>query len=547
MTALKPAAGLVIAHKYLLLERVGVGGMSEVYRAENTLIGRTVALKLLHPDRAGDLGLTTRFFQEAQSVSRIRHPAIVDVFDAGQGETGPFIVMEFLEGESAARVLARQGRLDVQAAVATLLPVLAALQAAHDAGVVHRDLKPENVFLALDDSGNVSVKLLDFGVAKMLWPSGAAPRTSTGIVFGTPDYLSPEQAAGEVEIDGRSDVFSAGVLLFELLTNVRPFHAPTAIATAYKVANAETPRLQDHGGPANPRLQAIVSRAMQKRPTERYRSAREFAHELATLADAPERLSQALQHVVLPRRASGVRSTVSAVTSADPAKRQSAPRLVLPASGAQSRDEGKRSPSSPTSSSRLRSLPARFVGQCHARGLVLRAVDAYLSQNLGEARRLAVLRELDSEVCRELEQGVIQGIVYYDLSEVTAYLDQATRRLFDGNPGWCRNAGEAAVDGELSALLRTALRPDLPLMVVRRVVPLYSRLFDFGLWDVQPDGPRRLSVRITDFEAASLPLRLWLAGALQGALRVCESRPHLTIARGDAGFAPQLVFDISTL
>src|SRR5262245_28262666 len=207
MSVVEPGSGLVIGGKYRLLERIGVGGMSEVYRAENTLIGRVVALKLLHPEQSGDQKLAARLFQEAQSVSRIRHPVIVDVLDAGVGETGPYIVMEYLEGDSAARVLARRGKLPLPAALATLLPVLQALQAAHDAGVIHRDLKPENVFYAGNEHGEVEVKLLDFGIAKMLWPVGPTPRTSTGVVFGTPDYLSPEQANGESVIDGRSDLF----------------------------------------------------------------------------------------------------------------------------------------------------------------------------------------------------------------------------------------------------------------------------------------------------------------------------------------------------
>jgi serine/threonine protein kinase len=531
MPPVQPAAGLVIAGKYRLLERIGVGGMSEVYRADNTLIGRTVALKLLHPDQAADRGLAARFFQEAQSLSKIRHPGIVDVLDAGEGETGPFIVMEYLQGESAARLLARRGKLGIPVAVATLLPVLSALQTAHDVGIIHRDLKPENVFYAIEDAGTVRVKLLDFGIAKLLWPSGPTPRTSTGIVFGTPDYLSPEQASGEVNVDARSDVFSAGVLLFELLTNVRPFHAPTAVATAYKVAHARTPCLADHGGPADATLQAILARALQKRPEERYQSVREFAAELAAFAAPTHELERALLPVLqLARSAAGQASSAG---DASVGGRHDARVSV-------------RTPE-PHSSGRLRSLPARFAGQCHARGMVLRAVDEHVKATAGADARTALLRELGEGAAQDLLDGTTQGIVHYDLAMVTSYLDLATQRLYEKNPAWCKIAGASSVDGELSALLRTALRPDTPLLVLRRVVPLLSRLFDFGMWEVRPDGAQRVSVRVTDFEPASLTVRLWLAGVLEGALRVCDTRPHLTIARGDAGFSPQVVFDISTL
>jgi len=535
---IQPATGLVIAGKYRLLERIGVGGMSEVYRAENTLIGRTVALKLLHADQASDAGLTARFFQEAQSLSRIRHPAIVDVLDAGEGETGPFIVMEHLDGESAARLLARQGKLAPQAAVATLLPVLSALQAAHDNGIIHRDLKPENVLYARADSGAVTVKLLDFGVAKLLWPAGPTPRTSTGVVFGTPDYLSPEQASGEINVDARSDVFGAGVVLFELLTNVRPFHAPTAVATAYKVTHARTPTLTDHGGPTDPMLQAIIARALQKRPEERYQSASEFAAELAVFAAPTPELDRTLADLVQPTHAS------EAPTAGFLSEK---PRAVFD-SPASTRLDARVNPTpEPHSTGRFRALPSRFIGQCHVRGIVLRAIDEHVRKTARPEARAAVLRELGDSTADELLYGTAQGIVHYDLALVTAYLDLATRRLFDKNPAWCKIAGAASVDGELSALLRTALRPDSPLLVLRRVVPLLSRLFDFGLWEVRPDDARRVSVRVTDFEPASLPVRLWLAGVLEGALRVCELHPHLTIARGDAGFSPQLVLDISTL
>ncbi|HMR10576.1 MAG TPA: serine/threonine-protein kinase, partial [Polyangiaceae bacterium] len=287
----KPASGLVIANKYKLLEPIGSGGMSDVYRAENMTIGRDVALKLLNPNFVGDDNLTARFFQEAKSASRIRHPSIVDVLDAGEGETGPYLVMELLRGCSASALLVRFGKYDVAAALATVVPVLSALSAAHAVGVVHRDLKPENIFLHREDSEQICVKLLDFGIAKLLSPSVPSPRTSTGIVFGTPDYLSPEQAAGDAVIDGRSDLFAMAVVLYELLTGVRPFHAPTTVATAYRIAHAKAPSLRDNGGPNHPMLDAILQRALAKRPEERHQMAGELQQELETIVPERERIA----------------------------------------------------------------------------------------------------------------------------------------------------------------------------------------------------------------------------------------------------------------
>lgn len=266
--------------------------MGHVFKAENVLAGRSVAIKFLHPELAENTELAQRFFQEAQAVNRIRHPNIVDVIDAGVGEMGPYIVMEHLEGEAVGSSLQRLGRFDLDGAVATVVPILEALDAAHRVGIIHRDLKPENVFIAFDPGrGQAVVRLLDFGIAKVIDSSGPSPRTRTGVVFGTPDYLSPEQATGDAPIDGRSDLFAVGVLLYELLTGTRPFRAPTAVATAFRVVHAEAPTLSAAGVNVDPRLEAVVSRLLQKDPMKRYATAGEVARELEKFCpDAAKRV-----------------------------------------------------------------------------------------------------------------------------------------------------------------------------------------------------------------------------------------------------------------
>src|SRR5262249_26312897 len=294
-----PNPGVLVDNKYRLAERIGGGGMGDVFRAENVLAGRAVAIKFLHPELAQNAELAQRFFQEAQAVNRIRHPNVVDVLDAGVGEMGPYIVMEYLEGESVGAALIRVGRFDLDAVVGAAIPVLEALDAAHRAGIIHRDLKPENVFIAFDSArGTAVVRLLDFGIAKILDASGPSPRTRTGVVFGTPDYLSPEQATGEAPLDGRSDLFAVGVLIYELVTGQRPFRAPTAVATAFKVVHAEAPTIGAAGIHVDARLESVIQRLLQKDPAKRYPTAIEVIRELERVVPDAARRVAALSRII---------------------------------------------------------------------------------------------------------------------------------------------------------------------------------------------------------------------------------------------------------
>jgi serine/threonine-protein kinase len=295
-----PSPGVLVDSKYRLAERIGGGGMGDVFRAESLSTGRAVAIKFLHAELAQNMDVAQRFFQEAQAVTKIRHPNVVEVLDAGTGDMGPYFVMEYLEGESVGSALTRVGRFEVDAVVATAVPVLEALDAAHRVGIIHRDLKPENIFLAFDPAkGTAGVRLLDFGIAKVLDAGGgASPRTRTGVVFGTPDYLSPEQATGDGPLDGRSDLFAVGVLMYELLTGLRPFRAPTAVATAFKVVHAEAPSIASAGVHVDTKLEALVHRLLQKEPSRRFPAALEVIRDLDKITPDANRRAVALARIV---------------------------------------------------------------------------------------------------------------------------------------------------------------------------------------------------------------------------------------------------------
>lgn len=562
-----PTPGLVVAGKYRLAERLGGGGMGEVFRAENMLAGRPVALKLLRGELAEDKDLTRRFFQEAQAANKISHPCIVDVIDAGFAETGPYIAMELLDGESTAAALARLGRLPLEGAVAVGLAVLSALDAAHRAGIIHRDLKPENVYLHRAPSG-VSVKLLDFGIAKVLEPIGPTPRTHTGVVFGTPDYLSPEQATGEGVLDGRSDLFAVGVLLFELITGERPFRAATAVATAYKVVHAAAPAIAESGGPEHPVLEAVVARAMRKRPEERYAMASDFARELELVAPDPGRRAESLAWILAATGPDPARLVVASTPGASPhgptqpadgvvsrGRRlvsplrasypvpppspgpiRAAPIVHTPPAPPSGPREPRRAPIEPpprlsgVDLARISSpdlgrppdsgstLAAGATGRPHVRGSVLRAIDKAIAFRYGSATRERIVERLPASCADDFRHHSVTGLVLYELGVFEAYAAAAADFAIGADVARWREIGRAGVEGDLATLLRPLARCPDELTLVRRGVGLWSRLFDFGVWNIRTDAPPFL-VRVSEIAPAPVALRHWLVGLVEQSVR----------------------------
>ena len=275
--------GAIIGDKYRLIRVIGRGGMGAVWIAHNIALDVEVAIKLMRRDRATPEA-AARFTTEARAAARLGHPSIVRVFDFGETSRGdPFIVMELLHGESFGALLQRKKKLSATVAVQTLLPVAHALAAAHGKGIVHRDLKPDNILLAKDETGVVNPKLVDFGIAKLVTTDVDRHFTIAGEVLGSPDYMSPEQARGEDDIDARSDIWTFSVLLYEAIVGRRPFEGSNYNALlAAIIATRPVPMME--AGVNEPALWSILEKGLSKERDGRWQSVREMGMELARWA-----------------------------------------------------------------------------------------------------------------------------------------------------------------------------------------------------------------------------------------------------------------------
>ena len=257
--------GELIGGRYEIEELVGTGGMSSVYRARDSVLERRVALKILHEHFSADPEYVERFRREARAIARLNHPNIVTVIDRGEFGNRQFIVFEHIPGENLKEVVEREGQLPVAQALALTHQIARGLAFAHQHGVVHRDVKPQNVLL--DESG--TAKVTDFGIARSLDPGEEL--TQTGTLLGTSDYIAPEQASGE-PIDARSDQYSLGVLLYELLTGEVPYPADSFMAVAMRHLRDPVPSVRERRRDVPDRVDKIVARAMAKRPADRFPS-----------------------------------------------------------------------------------------------------------------------------------------------------------------------------------------------------------------------------------------------------------------------------------
>ena len=302
--------GQMVDGRYEVVRVLGEGGMGTVYEVKHTALGRVFALKVLRREIAQDGGLARRFIQEAKAAAAIGHPNIVAVSDFGElTDAGapqpraarvPYFVMELLKGTTLARLLAVEGRLEPRRAARIVVQCASALAAAHEAGVIHRDVKPDNVFLVSAAGRPDFVKLLDFGVAKM---AGAGRLTRHGTVYGTPHYMSPEQAAGHA-VDGRSDVYALGVLLYECLAGRVPFEADTymGVLTKHMFATPEPVERLVPSGAGLGALGQVVARCLAKEPADRYASMAELGRAIELALDDPEEAASAALRDDIARR-----------------------------------------------------------------------------------------------------------------------------------------------------------------------------------------------------------------------------------------------------
>jgi serine/threonine protein kinase len=326
-----PAArtpGAVLSERYRLTRKLGEGGMGEVYEAEPLNGGAHVALKVLRGEYFADMQVRSRFIDEAQTCMRLVHPNIVRVVECAQTEDGlPYLVMELLEGVPLGAYMRGGARVPVAQAAPILHALLAGLAMAHANGVVHRDLKPDNVFLTRDPGGRFVVKVLDFGIAKVMDVAGGmGSRTHTGMLLGTPAYMSPEQARNARDVDQRTDLWSAGVLFYEMVTGQVAFPAPTEFARLAALLTVEPQPVEQVDSGLAP-LGPFLRRALQKDRDQRFSSAVEMSRSLAAAlaATPPARTDPPAEIVATLTSAAG--APAREIASVRPPSIRVAPRL----------------------------------------------------------------------------------------------------------------------------------------------------------------------------------------------------------------------------
>jgi eukaryotic-like serine/threonine-protein kinase len=295
-----PALPTVLAERYQLDRSLGNGGMGEVFEATDLTLHRNVAVKLLSPSLVQDEPARARFLREARALAQVNSPHVVAVYDAGEDDERPYLVMELVEGTTLERELERAGRLEPPRAVAIAKDIASGLASAHEQGIVHRDVKPSNVFLTPSDAAKVG----DFGIARLERPD--ATLTLTGQTFGSPPYVAPEQATGG-KVDARADLYSLGCVLFQMLVGRRPFSGDDAVSLVYQHVHTTPPRVDSLHPEVPVALGDLVAGLMAKDPDDRPDSAEEVQRALESVPTEPVATVPVTATAVLPRRAQAER------------------------------------------------------------------------------------------------------------------------------------------------------------------------------------------------------------------------------------------------
>src|SRR6266436_6542621 len=285
--------GTLLAERYEILALLGQGGMGAVYKARDTELDRLVALKIIRPELTTNPEILKRFKQELILARQVTHRNVIRIFDLGQADGFKFITMEYLEGQDLRGVLRAKGKLTPEEAARVILQICRALEAAHGEGVIHRDLKPQNIML--DANGRAYV--MDFGIARSAYLPGM---TQTGALVGTPEYMSPEQAKGE-KLDERSDLFSLGTILYELIIGHSPYYSDTPLATLWKRIQEKAKPLNEIDPTVPKPLSDIVAKALEIEPENRFATAHEFAQHLESfLGISPSMIGSITDQLLVP-------------------------------------------------------------------------------------------------------------------------------------------------------------------------------------------------------------------------------------------------------
>ena len=352
--------------------------MGAVYLAEHPGIGRRVAIKVLKSELDHDPQLLTRFLNEARAANAIRHPNIIEVLDSGTTEKGAsYLVMELLEGESLSGRIKRLSRLDEKSAIEIAMQTASGLGAAHAKGIIHRDLKPDNLFIIPEesDAARERVKILDFGIAKLHQQAGDSLKTRTGTLMGTPIYMSPEQCLGTKEVDHRSDVYSLGIILFEMLAGRTPFVSEGFGELLSMHLHETPPALRQFAPQVTPEVEFAVLRMLAKKPEDRYQSMADVRAALAAASGLPHPVVP--EHKLGSTDQFGVRATLAAHATEQPRLKSVPPTTLTPG--------GLESVAIPESTMKMRRKPWAMAAL--AGGLVVVAVVAAVSLRKGPAAR----------------------------------------------------------------------------------------------------------------------------------------------------------------
>ena len=368
--------GRVLAGRYRIVKMLGEGAMGAVYLGEHLRIGRLDAIKVLRPALSKDPESIARFTRGAQNASRVRHPNVCSIYDFGETEDGiAFLAMELIEGESLQDLLKSEGRLPIDECVHVVRQTAQALQAAHEAGIVHRDLKPGNIMLTRGRDGRRVVKVVDFDIAKGSSEGQSSDLTQMGLVIGTPEYMSPEQLTADA-LDGRSDVYSLGMVLFRMLTGVLPFAARTTREVMLQRLTAEPGTLAGAAPDVSfpPGLQAVLDRALARSPERRFADAEAFADALVAAAD--------------PSKAGAAPAPTHRAVGTPPVPPRTSPEVP-------GRMEPRSSPSEPAPMPGTREIPAqrssRWLLPALGAAVVIGSVGAWLALSGGDEARLELL------------------------------------------------------------------------------------------------------------------------------------------------------------